>query len=146
MASYFEQPCEMFCSWLYSLQFQKAEIVNTLDSYSCWALTISLCLCILKASFLGKKRLLTHIGFGWWLPLFLKQVTKQMKCQALALGALWQCGHPSCVGVFTSSFSAGFQSPLKPVESAQGWAYFLQRLTPRLHYYLSSLFNKHGKL
>lgn len=109
-----------FCSWLYSLVISEGETVNTLGSHSLlrfdhpafllqsWRLLPPLLPCpflpsvhpsfhpSLLPSLLGEKSLLTYTGFGWWLPLFLKQVTKQMACQALALGALWQQGYLTC--------------------------------------------------
>lgn len=140
MASYFERSCEIFFSWFYSLVISEEATIHTPGSHS--LLSFDQPALPLRSwgslpPFLDEKRLFTHIGFGWWLPLFLKQVTKQMACQALALGALWQRGDPCCMGHTTGSFSAGFQRPLKPMESAQGRAYFLQRLTLRLHYSLS---------
>lgn len=118
-----------FCSWLYSLVISEGETVNTLGSHSLlrfdhpalllqsWRLLPPFLPSVhlsfhpsLFPSFLGEKSMLTYTGFGWWLPLFLKQVTKQMACQALALGALWQQGHPTCQELISLLVFKGLRS------------------------------------
>ena len=144
MAPYFELPCEMFCSWLYNLIISEGETMNTLGSHS--LMTTLLCLCS-PGGFLSRWEKAVHLHWAWKIIASVPETShKRDSMPSSCIGALWEWGHRSCVAHAKSSFWAGFQRLLKSMEFAQGWAYFLQRLTLGLHYNLSSLLNRHRKL
>lgn len=167
MASYFEQPCEIFLFMTLQLgNFRRRNSKHTWFPQPAEIWSPSFASLVLEAS--SSPPSLSLPSFcpsilpsfspslppGWEEPAYLHwvwmMVASVLETSHKTDGMPSSCprsplatGIPDMPG---AHFSAGFQRPLKPIESAQGRAYFLQMLILRLHYYLSSTLSRHGRL
>lgn len=112
VASYFEVPREMFCSWLYNMVIS-GETMNTLVPHGLMSFDHP-CFCPRPpGGFLPRSEEAAHPLWVWMAI----ASTLEMRDHAPALGALWEWGHPSRMGHAKSLFSDGFQKLLKPWSS-----------------------------